>query len=319
VKPQMAWNQSRIRELFFLFLSLLLVLALCGGCSASSNRFSGPIIHLHKLETLPTPTNKTVKPLRVAVAAIISPQGTVDSYTPLRDYLSQKSGRPVQLVQRRTYQEVNDLIKNGDIDMAFVCTRAYVVGHRSFGMELLAAPQVNGKTVYYSYLIVPANSTAQSIRDLRGKVFAFTDPLSNTGYMYPLSLLADMGQTPKTFFAETFFTYSHDNAIRAVADRLADGAAVDSLVYANALKKDPTLRERTRVIERSQPFGMPPVVVAPRVRPQTKALLQNILFSMNGDPAGRAALSALGIDRFIPVDNADYNSVRALELKIKVP
>ncbi len=319
MNEEMPIDRNRAYQIVLLALALLSVLTLIAGCGSRSDRASGSIIHLHKLEILPTPADKTVKPLRVAIAAIISPQGTVDSYTPLRDYLSQRSGRPVQLVQRRTYQEVNDLIKSGDIDMAFVCTRAYVVGHRSFGMQLLAAPQVNGKAVYYSYLIVPANSTAQSMKDLRGKVFAFTDPLSNTGYMYPLSLLADMEQTPKTFFAETFFTYSHDNAIRSVADKLADGAAVDSLVYANALLKDPTLRERTRVIERSQPFGMPPVVVAPQVRPQTKALLQNILFSMNDNPSGRAALNALGVDRFIPVEDADYNSVRALELKIEVP
>jgi len=36
---------------------------------------------------------------------------------------------------------------------------------------------------------------------------------------------------PKYFFARLFFTYSHNNAIKAVANKVADGAKVDSLVY----------------------------------------------------------------------------------------
>ncbi|MBL8102475.1 MAG: PhnD/SsuA/transferrin family substrate-binding protein [Anaerolineales bacterium] len=75
---------------------------------------------------------------------MISPEGTIQSYSPLLQYLEEKLDRPVELVQRRTSLEVNDLIERGEVDVAFVCTSAYVEGHDTFGMELLAAPQVNG-------------------------------------------------------------------------------------------------------------------------------------------------------------------------------
>lgn len=146
------------------------------------------------------------------------PKGTVESYQSLLDYLSAQLHRPVESVQRRTYAEVNDLVESGDVDVAFVCTSAYIAGYDRFGMELLAAPQVNGETVYYSLLIVPVDSPAQTLADLRGKVFAFTDPMSNTGRMYPTFLVNQLGNTPEEFFTRTFFTYSHDDAIRAVAD-----------------------------------------------------------------------------------------------------
>jgi phosphonate transport system substrate-binding protein len=179
-------------------------------------------------------------------------------------------------------------------------------------MDLLAAPQVNGETVYYSLLIVPAGSPAQSMEDLRGKVFAFTDPISLSGRMYPTSLVQSLGSIPERFFASTFFTYSHDEAIRAVANGLADGAAVDSLVYDFALARDPSLAEKTRVIHRSPPFGIPPVVVGPNVRPQIKAELQNLLLAMAEDPRGRAALQAIGVEKFVTLDDAAYNDVRTL-------
>jgi phosphonate transport system substrate-binding protein len=256
------------------------------------------------------------KPLRVAVAAVISPKGNVESYSELLGYLSRKLDRPVELVQRQTYAEVNDLIKSGDVDMAFVCTSAYVIGQRDFGMELLAAPQVQGETVYYSLLIVPADSAVRSMADLRGKGFAFTDPLSLTGRLYPTSLVKALDSTPETFFGRTFFTYSHDNAIKAVADRVADGANVDSLVYDYMVARDPAIAARVRVLQRSPAFGIPPVVINPKLSPQLKETLRQLLLQMADDGDGRQILRILMIDRFVAVSERIYDSARALEIEV---
>jgi len=275
-----------------------------------------PYVDLSQREPLPAVAQAEVVPLRLAVAAVISPQGTFESYSALAAYLSDKLGRPVELVQRRTYAEVNDLIENGEVDVAFVCTSAYVIGHREFGMELLAAPQVNGETIYQSWLIVPVNSPANSMADLRGKTFAFTDPWSNSGRMYPTAVVKELGETPETFFGRTFFTYSHDDAIRAVADAVADGAAVDSLVYQYAVAREPELGERTKIIHRSPDFGIPPVVTSPHLRPQARAELENIFLDIANDPAGQAALHVLDIDRFVLTGDQYYDSVRELEAEV---
>ncbi len=285
------------------------------GCMATRAE-SLPYVDLSQRQPLPATAAAQVVPLRVAVAAVISPKGTADSYQLLFDYLSLKLDRPVELVQRRTYAEINDLIERDEVDMAFVCTSAYVIGRRDFDMQLLVAPQVSGETLYFSWLIVPADSAAKELADLRGKTFAFTDPWSTSGRMYPTSLTQALGETPETFFGRTFFTYSHDDAIRAVANGVADGAAVDSLVYQFAVAREPWLGERTQVIRRSQAFGMPPVVTSPHVRPQVRARLQSILLAMADDPDGREALQALDIDRFVVIEDVAYDSVRDLEMQV---
>lgn len=281
------------------------------GCG-SAPQASTAVISLTHLEPLPVEAPTEVVPLRVAVAAVISPKGNVDSYSPLLSYLEQQMHRPVTLVQRRTYAEVNELVKNGEVDLAFVCTSAYVSGASEFGMELLAAPQVDGETAYYSLLIVPADSFVESMADLRGAVFAFTDPMSNSGRNYPTFLVQEMNETPESFFSRTFFTYSHDDAIRAVANHVADGAAVDSLVYDFAISREPKLGEMTKIIHRSPPFGIPPVVIGPHVRPRMQAELESILMEMNQTPAGQTALAAAGIDQFVPIEDTAYDSVRLL-------
>ncbi|MCW5852867.1 MAG: phosphate/phosphite/phosphonate ABC transporter substrate-binding protein [Anaerolineae bacterium] len=304
-----------MRNWFDWRISVVLAVALALAGCATSPSGSVSTIALHDLSPLPT-ASTSVTPLRVAVAAIISPQGTVASYQPLLDYLGLRLNRPVELVQRRTYAEANDLVRRNEVDLAFVCTHAYVLGAREFGMELLVVPQVHGQTVYHSAIIVRDDYPARTFADLRGSVFAFTDPLSNTGYLYPNVVLKRLGQTADGFFRRSFFTYSHDRAIDAVAQGLADAAAVDSLVLDYALARDSRLRSRIRVIDRSPSFGIPPVVVGPEVRPQLKAALRDILFDMATDPLGRQALQALDFERFVPGTDDLYASVRDMEKEL---
>ncbi|MEJ5240151.1 MAG: phosphate/phosphite/phosphonate ABC transporter substrate-binding protein [Anaerolineales bacterium] len=293
-------------------LALLLSVLLGTACSPLPKTEIVGYVDLNALQPLPTPEQKGILPLRVAIAAVISPKGTIESYSPFLKYLETKLNRPIELVQRRTYLEINNLIEHGEVDLAFVCTSAYIQGHDAFGMELLVAPQVNGETTYHSFLIVPAHSKAQSMADLRGKVFAFTDPISLSGRVYPTYLVHQLGATPETFFARTFYTYSHDEAIRAVVNGLADGAAVDSLVYEFALRRDPSLKEKLRIIHKSPAFGIPPVVVSPLIRPQVKMELQSLLLSMAEDPVAQQAFAAIGVDRFVPISDEMYESARQL-------
>lgn len=301
-----------MRTHLYWILSLIILISL-SGCSSADSEQIAPFVDLNQLEPLPDPPEKETLPLKVAIAAVISPQGSAESYALLLDYLSEALGRPVESVQRRTYAEINDLVRNGEVDLAFVCTSAYILGRREFGMQLLVAPQVNGEAVYHARIIVPVDSTAQRITDLRGTRFAFTDPMSFSGRMYPTYMLQQMGETPETFFSSTFFTFSHDDAIYAVADGLADGASVDGLVLDFALKRDTELASRIRIIHTSEPFGIPPVVVGPEIRPQLRAQLEEFFLKLDHTVEGQKALEALDLDRFVLMAEEDYNSVEEIE------
>lgn len=256
-------------------------------------------------------------PLRVAVAAVISPKATFDTYGPLLDYLARRLDRPVQLLQRSTYAEINELLQTGQADVAFVCGGAFVEGERERYMELLVAPEINGDTTYQALLIVPAASRAQSLEDLRGQQFAFSDPLSNSGRLYVEYQLVEMGETADSFFKNTIYTYSHDNSIRAVADGIVDGATVDSLVFDVLVRSEPELSQKLRVIARSPPFGIPPVVVHPALDPGLKSSLRAALLEMHLDEAGQKALAALYVDRFVSPQTAAYDDIRHMAAAVR--
>lgn len=286
--------------------ALSMLVGACGGSAAAQ----APFIDLDERVRLPVVGTGEVVPLRIAVAAILSPEGNIESYGALADYISAKLDRPVEIVQRRTYQEINDLLEAGSVDVGFVCTSAYVRGHDEFGLQLLVAPLIGGEMVYYSNLIVSADSDAESMADLRGTTFAFTDPISTTGRVYPTFLVHQLGETPDTFFESTFFTYSHERAIEAVAEDVADAAGVDSLVLEFVLARYPDLP--IKVIDRSPAFMIPPVVASPNLSPRQAVQIQNILLSIADDPAAIPVLAALGVDRFVMVGDGAYDEVRQL-------
>ncbi len=293
------------------YLCMVVLLLLLVGCRSTQAAVL-PYVDLNQRSALPSVGDAEVSPMRLAVGAMLSPQGNIDSYRELAAYLGEKLGRPVEIVQRRTYAETNELIAQHSVDMAFVCTSAYIDGYDDFGMELLVAPEINGRSVYHSQIIVSTASPVSTLDELRGATFAFTDPMSFSGRVYPTFMLQEMGQRPEQFFSDTVFTYSHDRAIEAVAVGIVDAAAVDSLVLQYALEQDPVLSSKIRIIHTSPPFGIPPVVVPPGLSPHQKMQWQNILLDMNEDATGQTILSDLGIDRFVLIEDSAYDSARNL-------
>lgn len=249
-------------------------------------------------------------PIKVAVAPVISPEKSLMMYQWFVDYLSAVLDRKTVLLQRQSYAEVNALIRHLGCDIAFICTYPFVQAERDFGAKILVVPQINGKITYQSYIIVPSQSKAVSLLYLRGKRFASSDILSNSGWLYPAVWLLEKGEDPEYFFREHILTGSHDRSIMAVATEYVDGAAVDSLIYELMVKEEPSLLNKTRIIMKSPEFGMPPVVVHPKIDPGLKDSLLETLINMHKTQGGKVVLTRLGIDRFIVPDDQLYDSVR---------
>lgn len=310
VRMRMRWPRF-LPSVLVLLLSVSASACWSGGTDAEvdlDDRVALPAVN----EGSPAGSDSPASALRVAIAPVLSPQRSAAVYADLLSYLESRLGMPIVVEQRSDYAQVNDLLRGGRVDVAFVCSRPYVEGQRQFGLELLAQPEVDGASTYYSYLIVPRESQADGLEDLRGATFAFSDPLSNSGKLVPEYHLALMGQTPETFFGRYEFTGSHDNSIIAVADGLLDGAAVDSLVYESLARSDPDVIARTRVAERWGPYGIPPVVVAPHVDADLKERVRRFFLTMDEDATGRAVLEGLDIERFVePVDSL-YDPVREM-------
>jgi phosphonate transport system substrate-binding protein len=282
------------------------------GCSTLAVADTDAVLDFTQREPLPQIGEIEPKPLRIAVGAVMSPEGTVESYSELAAYFETELGRAVEVVQRRTYKEINDLVADGSVDIAFVCTSAYVAGHDAGEMDLLVIPEIGGETVYRSVIIVPSTSTVRTIEDLRGSVFAFTDPMSHTGRVYPTYTLLKRGEMPEGFFEETIFTYGHDRSIEAVAAKVVAGAAVDDLILAHMIAADPTLADKIRIIDTSPAFGIPPVVVPSGTPASVREQFEELLIGLVDDPEGAHILSTLGVDRFVYGTDTAYNGVRLM-------
>lgn len=294
-------------------ITLFLFMMPLSGCSQSP----APAIDLTRVEVITPEERMGEKPLKVAISSITSPGYSRAYYEELLDYLSRHLHRPVQVLQRRSYAEVNDLLRVGGVDVAFICTYSYVAGHDEFGLELLAAPQINGEVTYRAYVIARANSGLRNFDDLRGRRFAFTDPMSTTGNLYPRFLLKQRGETAESFFRSHFYTYSHDNSIMAVVEGLADGASVESEIFNFLAAEKPQLTSQLKIIDRSPKYGMSPVVARPDLDADTKAAVREILFAMHLDEEGRSILQRLHIERFVPVDDSHYEGVRELARSVR--
>ena len=247
--------------------------------------------------------------LHVAVAAMISPQTTFTVYYQLIDYIGQQFGRPIEMVQRKTYGEINQLLGSGQIDLAFICAGPYISGKSAYDFKALAVPVIRGEPFYKAYLIVHRDSQYERLEDLRDKVFAFTDPESNTGKLVPTFWLRQKGETPEGFFKRSIYTFSHDNSIMAVSGSLVDGAAVHSQVWEYLNRRMPAQTEQTRVIQSSMAFGNPPMVASRHLEARLRDRIQNLLLEMHTTDRGKAILSELMIDRFIPIEETWYQPI----------
>uniref|UniRef100_A0A7C3UWT6 Phosphate/phosphite/phosphonate ABC transporter substrate-binding protein n=1 Tax=Desulfobacca acetoxidans TaxID=60893 RepID=A0A7C3UWT6_9BACT len=299
---------SHLAAIFFLA-------AVLGGCGSDGER---AVVDFN--QTLPATRPGKEAPgapaLRVAVAAMISPKETFDLYRQLLEYLSRQLGKELEFVQRKTYTEINELLRRGDIDLAFICSGPYATARDSFRFKPLAVPLVHGSHFYQAFLIVKKDSPFNRLEDLRGHSFAFTDPSSNTGKLVPTYWLAEKQERPETFFGQTIYTYSHDNSILAVSRGLVDGAAVDGLIWEYYQEKKPAFTAQARVIKKSEPYGIPPLVASGSLSPQECDRLQQVLLTMHQEPQGRKILEELRIDRFLPLQEEWYEPIRRMHQEV---
>lgn len=290
---------------------LTFLLAISAGCGLSDRN---PRIDFKDVETPPpvAAVNADAQALRVGIASVLLPQETAVHYRALANFLGERVGRPVILIQRRSYAEIALLLLNGGADIAFFSSGGYANYSGFDEIEILATQQRMGMPYYQGYIVVAKDSKIDDIADLQGRTIAFTDPLSYSGHTFFVELLRQIGQTPETFFGRYIYTYSHDNSFRAVANRVVDAASVSRVVYDRAKERQPALAEAVKIIAVSPPAGIGPVVAGKSVGKRQRKLLRQALVAMHEVPAMQTALRGLSIDRFVPPDPALFEPIRRM-------
>jgi phosphonate transport system substrate-binding protein len=278
-----------------------------------------PIILCLLLLTYPSaaPAENSKTLLRAGVASMITPVSAVKYYHQVVDYIGKKLKMRAEMVHRTTYDEIDVMLENREVDFAFICSAPYVMNNEKFGAELLVAPQVNGKVYYNSNIIVHKDSDIDTFEQLQGRAFVFVDPKSNSGKLYPTYLLAKRDHTPESFFLSQLYSYSHNKSVELVAKKRAEGAAVDSIVYDFMVATGSPYAEQTKVIHRSPQFGIPPVVVPSELPLYLKLSLRSVFLEMHTEPEGKKILEQMRIEKFVEVPDSNYDSIRAMRAFIE--
>ena len=255
-------------------------------------------------------TNSEV-PLRFGLTAVVVTENLhfLDQWS---QYLEHKTGHKVEFVLRKSYREVMDLMESGEIEFAWICGYPYTQKRIPEFLQLLTVPVYRGSPRYHSYIIVHNKSPYNQFSDLKGKTFAFSDPDSNSGFLYPLSLVAKKGVKSKKYFRLSFFTFNHAETIQAVAEQVVDGGAVDSYIWEYLASFRPDITEQTRIIKKSPSFGFPPIVSRLDLDPKIIRLMKNTLQDMNQDITGKKLLEQLKLDGFGHYSDSIFNEIRAM-------
>lgn len=213
------------------------------------------------------------------------------------NYLSTVVGMRVEFVSRRSYRDIMGLLRQQELEAAWICGFPWVM-NRAW-LRGLSIPLYNDKPLYQSYLIVPeSDRRTSSIVDLRGRVYAFSDPDSNSGYLVPRTTLIKAGVDADRHFARTFYTWGHRNVVSAVAAGLAQGGSVDGYVWDTLRLVAPALVAKTRVAWRSEVYGFPPLAVRASLDDETEQRLRGALLGMVNDANGKLLLTELNLSGF---------------------
>ncbi len=205
-----------------------------------------------------------------------------------------------------------------EADVAFVCGLAYVELARRgrapvtpVAAPVLRGARYRGRPVYFSDVIVRRDSPFRSFADLRGRSWAFNERHSQSGYGITRHHLLRRGETAG-YFGRVVEAGWHERSLRMVCDGAVDATAIDSHVLAVALRDDPDLAGRVRVIEALGPSTIQPVVAARRLPTDLRDGLRRALVGLAGEPAAWPYLERALVRRFVPADDSSYEDIRAM-------
>lgn len=239
-------------------------------------------------------------------------------YRGVADYLGAQLGAAVEFDDRPDWRARQERLDAGACDLAFVCGYNYTsrvdAGRRHLALAAApvpAGPRYDDRPVYFSDVVVRADSRFDDVAALRGRRWAFNEPCSHSGYRLTLFELARRG-AGSGYFSQAVEAGSHQRSLDLVLAGEVDGAAIDSYVLELERAARPELSERLRVVATFGPSPSPPVVVRASLDEAVQERIAAALAGMDADERGREILAAGRVRRFQRVVDADYDPIREM-------
>jgi phosphonate transport system substrate-binding protein len=235
----------------------------------------------------------------------------------LGEYLSHKTGVPVELTILSRYGNIMESFRTEKMDGAFFGSFTGALAIQKLGVVPLARPvNLDSTSSYRGYLFVRRDSGITGVAQMKGKRMAFVERATTAGYIFPLAWLREQGiRSPEGFFRESFFTGSHDAAINAVLSGKADIGAAKHSIYDRVRKDDPRVDKELVILAESPWVPSNGLCVRNTLDDGIKARLKEALLGLDRDPAGKRVLEQLGALKFIETTARDYEPVFDLARK----
>ena len=248
------------------------------------------------------------QPLTIGLIPAEDSQAMIESSRQVLDSLQQQLGMPVKPFVATDYNGVIEALRSKKLDVAYLGPFSYVLANQVADVEAfaVAVTKKTGQSSYKSVIIARKDSGIARTADLKGRSFAFVDPTSASGHLFPKSGLLQAGYDPETFFGRVIFSGSHDASILAVANKKVDAAAVADRILASAIAKGQVKQDELEIVWSSNPIPESPMVWRKDLDPALKAKIAKALANVKDLPWGDQGV----LNGFQPTTDAAYNVVR---------
>jgi phosphonate transport system substrate-binding protein len=235
----------------------------------------------------------------------------IDRYRPLADYLSVRLGIKVRLTILSRYGDIIDRFSQRGMDGAFFGDLTGALAVELLKVEPVArSVGLDGGSSARGVIIVRKDSGIRKAEDLKGKVFAFVDRATVSGYLFPLYYLRKAGfRNLNEVFSEYYFTGSHDSAVLAVLDGRADAGSLKDTVLKDLIRKDSTIGDELMVLAESPPMPEGTFCLRADLPPEVRKKIRELLLGMKMDNEGMKVLQKMGLSGFSPANRDDFAPV----------
>jgi phosphonate transport system substrate-binding protein len=257
-----------------------------------------------------------VQPLTIGLIPAEDSQAMIESSRQVLDSLQQQLGMPVKPFVATDYNGVIEALRSRKLDVAYLGPFSYVLANQIADVEAfaVAVTKKTGQSSYKSVIIARKESGLAKTADLKGRTFAFVDPTSASGHLFPKAGLLQAGYDPETFFSRVIFSGSHDASILAVANKKVDAAAVADRILASAIAKGQVKADELEIVWSSNPIPESPMVWRKDLDPALKAKIAKALANVKDLPWGDQGV----LNGFQPTNDAAYNVVRDTAKALKL-
>jgi len=226
----------------------------------------------------------------------------------MMDMLAAALGMQVKPFVAADYNGVIEALRSKRLDVAYLGPFSYVLGATIANIEAFAVAETKkaGRTFYHSQVVAHKDSGIRTVADLKGRTFAFVDPSSTSGHLFPKAGLMKAGFNTDKDFGRVIFSGSHDSSAIAVQNKKVDAAAIADRILDAAIAKGLAKREDLVEVWRSDPIPESPTVWRTDLPADLKKRVQAAFLQVKDIPWSDQGL----LNGFFPTNDAAYNVIR---------